>query len=142
MATIVVYYSMNGHVKKAAEDYAAKNGFETLELKEPKPRTGTSGFVKSGFQATFKIGSKIVKPERDFSLYEKVIVCSPIWAGKLSAPVRTFLRKYGKSCKALEYVIMHADKEKTFSEVFDDMDAVAGKKRVAAKSLVQGESMQ
>lgn len=138
---LVVYYSLKGHVKKAAEDYAAKNGCELAEIVSLAKYGEKSVYFIGGMQATFKLCPKI-RFKADLSKYDKVIVCSPVWASTIAAPVRTFLKKYGKNIKKVGYILMHADKEQTYEKVMDEMDAILGKKRVEDHSLVMGETVR
>lgn len=81
MKTVVIYYSFRGHTKAEAEKIASGISAEIIEIKEAKKR-GMFSALLSGCPAALKQkGSKIVLPEADLSVYEKVIVCAPVWAG-------------------------------------------------------------
>ncbi|MDF2612414.1 MAG: hypothetical protein K0S71_200 [Clostridia bacterium] len=138
---LVVYYSRKGHVKKAAVNYAAKKGYEIMEIKDLVNHSGILGFIKAGYAASRKKCTPIQKINANIGSYDRVIVFSPIWAGSMASPIRTFLRDYGSKAKELEYVIMRADKKNDYKSTFAEMDAVANKKHVAAASLVQGETL-
>lgn len=136
---LVVYYSRKGHIKKAAEAYAAKNGCKILEIKGLKSYSGAIGFIKAGAEATQKKCPPIEKITADLSSYSKVTVFTPVWAGTMASPVRTFLKEYGNQIKNIGYVIMRADRKNDFKNVFAEMDDAANSKHIWAVSLVQGE---
>jgi multimeric flavodoxin WrbA len=138
---IVVYYSRAGHVAAAAKNYARQNGADILEIRDLVSRKGVFGFVRAGMQAVRKQTTPIAPITVDLAQYDRVVVCSPVWAGTMACPVRTFLTRYGSSLREVEYLIMRAAKTDDYACVFDEMDAVCGKKRVKAVSLIQGETL-
>ncbi len=50
----------------------------------------------------------------DFGAYDLVVVCTPVWAGKMSSPARSFLKKYGSSIRAVAYLITRGDRNKQY----------------------------
>jgi len=91
MNTVVVYYSRSGSTKNAAGIIAGKLGCERIEIINSDPRKGIFGFLKSGMEAASKKIVKIAPLEQDFSVYDRVIVCTPVWANNMSSPIRSFL---------------------------------------------------
>lgn len=96
MNTVVVYYSRSGSTKNAAGIIAGKLGCERIEIINSDPRKGIFGFLKSGMEAASKKIVKIAPLEEDFSLYDRVIVCTPVWANNMSSPIRSFLCSHHK----------------------------------------------
>ncbi len=137
--TLVVYYSKAGSVKKMAEDLAVKRDSDIYEIQDLVNRNGIFGFIKSGYHGLKKTCTPIGSVDIDLTRYKTVVVCGPIWAGNIASPVRTFLTKYADKIAQIEYVIMRGDKKNEYKEVFAELDNIAGKNNVGAKSLIDGE---
>lgn len=96
MKTLVVYYSFDGNTKAAAEKIAAELSAELLELKPIKeiPRKGIGKFLTGGMKATFGMGTKLqpidIRPQE----YDRIILGTPIWAGKAAPAINEFLKEY------------------------------------------------
>lgn len=94
MKTIIVYYSLEGSTKKIAERIANEIGADLLELKPVRDvKNNGMKFLDGGRQAVF--GSKPKLEEYSFSVsdYDRVIIGTPIWAGKYAPAINTFLHE-------------------------------------------------
>lgn len=135
---LVVYYSWTGNIKKLAQKIAEKRDADIYEIEDLVNRKGVFGFIKSGFHAVTKKCTPIAPVKVDVKQYKTVIVCSPVWGGKVSSPVRTFLSKYAKDIAEIEYVIMCKDPKNPYTEVFKELDEFTGKKHTNAKCFHEG----
>ncbi len=93
--TIVVYYSRKGSNKFLANKIATTLG---CEIEEIKPRLN----VFLLFLMNVHAGIKPLK--HNINEYNKVILCGPIWMGKLIPPLRSFIEKYSKNISKLIFV--------------------------------------
>lgn len=95
MKTLIVYYSLEGNTKWAAEKLAAKLGADTLRLapKAAYPDKGFKKFLFGGKSAVMKETPELEPYEVDMTKYEQVILATPVWAGTLAPPLRTFIRR-------------------------------------------------
>lgn len=89
--TIVVYYSRKGNTKKVAEKLASQLKSDIVEITEAKSRNGLFGFIRSGREAMMKRTPPIILPETKWEEYDTFYIGTPIWAGNMASPVRTFL---------------------------------------------------
>lgn len=96
MKTLVVYYSFDGNTKKAAEKIAADLSAELLELVPVKeiPKKGMGKFLIGGMKATFGMGTKLQPIDIHPQEYDRIILGTPIWAGKAAPAINEFLKKY------------------------------------------------
>ncbi len=118
MNSFVVFYSKSGNTKKIAKIVSEKLGSDLEEIKDLKNRKGFFGFMISGFEAVTEKPSKIAQIEKNPENYDLVIVCTPVWAGSLSSPVRTYLQNYGKSIKKIAFIACCGLKpNKTFNQM-------------------------
>ena len=103
MNTLVVYYSLDGNTKAAAERIAKELGCKTMGIEPEKPITN-KGFMKilvGGKQSAFNEKPAIKPLGADLAEYDMIVLGTPVWAGKAAAPVWTF----ANSCDACEKVI-------------------------------------
>jgi flavodoxin len=95
--TLVVYFSRAGHTRKVAEAVAHAAHADIEELRETHSRRGVFGWVRSDYEAAFKLSAHPLPLMRDLRKYQLVFLGSPTWHGALSSPVRGFLEQNGTS---------------------------------------------
>lgn len=88
MKIAVVYYTRFGHNTVIAEEVASVLGAELHRIETPKQHS----FPVMGGCSFLNIRMRIRPMELDFSEYDLVVLCAPIWAWKPAPPARTFLR--------------------------------------------------
>lgn len=81
MKTLVIYYSFTGKARKAAEGLAKKENAELIEVKEKNPRSKFNAYVFGSLAAIRQKSAEISRLDCDLSLFEKIIIVMPIWAG-------------------------------------------------------------
>ena len=92
---VVIYYS-----KKGSNKYLAGKISKSLscEIEEIKPRLN----IFLLFLLNIHLGVKPLKHKIED--YDKVILCGPIWMGKLIPPLRSFIKKYNNELNKLIFV--------------------------------------
>ncbi len=134
MKTLVVYYSLKGHTKKAAELIAAPLSAELEEIREIRSRKGLWGFLRSGREAATGFAAPVLPAEHRAEEYDLVVVATPVWAGRPSSPVNGFLAQHGKNIARLGVVLTHADKKNEYDAAAERIGAACGKKPLAVLS--------
>ena len=76
-----------------AESIAKRLKADLEEIHDRKKRSGLVGYIKSGRESLKKGIAEIDEPDKDPSEYDLVIVGTPVWAGRMSSPVRGYLTK-------------------------------------------------
>ena len=99
MKSLVVYYSRSGNSKFVAQKIAEKIGAETEEVIDKKNRRGWIGFLTAGFDATRGKETQIEETRFLPNNYDLIVVGTPIWNGRPSPAIRTYLRKNDLSRK-------------------------------------------
>jgi flavodoxin len=99
MRSLVVYYSRTGSTKFVAEMVAKELGAETEELVDQKSRRGILGFLRSGYESTRGVETKLKETTRDPSQFDLVVLGTPVWNGRPSSPIRTYLKSHDLSGK-------------------------------------------
>ncbi len=88
---LVVYYSRSGTTQGIAKVLSAKLNCSIEEIVEPKGRAGFLGYWRSIIEARRKQPANILPAKNDPSLFDLVIIGSPVWAWSVSSPVRAYL---------------------------------------------------
>ncbi len=137
MKTLIAFYSNTGrtqaHMIKLMERLS---GERLITIRAVKTHAGPVGFLRSGYEAMRKKTALIETPGTpvDMSDYDLVVLGTPVWAGQMSSPIRTFLQQYGAGIRRCAYVITHSGPEE-YTSVFDELDKLTGVKRSATLSL-------
>lgn len=96
---LVIYYSKSGNNKYLAEKLSKDL---SCDLEAIVPRSNIIVFqVLSTFT---RLSPGIKKLSKDLREYNRVIIVSPTWIGKVIYPVYSFLKKYLKDIKELHYL--------------------------------------
>ena len=131
---IVVYFSRMGYVKKLACEQAERTGGKLFEITSPERTEGTLGFWWCGRFGMHRWDMPINAIDFDFSKYDKVIICTPVWVFSLAAPMRTFCHS-ARSVKNAEYVICHYSPA-FYNNVAREMDKLLGIKAEKVTSVI------
>ncbi|MBS1118946.1 MAG: flavodoxin [Deltaproteobacteria bacterium] len=91
---LVVYYTRTGATRRLAGSIAAELGADVDEIVDVADRSGVLGYLRSGFQATFRRPAPIGPAVRDPASYDLVIIGTPIWNMSVSSPVRSYLDRH------------------------------------------------
>ena len=119
---LCVYYSRTGNTRRAMEDIALALGAELAEIQDSTDRSGWGGWLRCGVDAMrrtlppVKCGAKF--PLTDYRL---VIVGSPVWAGRCSSVVRSFLKQHGGELRNAAFLLTRGSENKS-EKVFQQMD--------------------
>lgn len=97
MKRAVVFFSLSGNTKEAAEFISKETGADLfqIELVKPMPDSMPKQMMRGGMQSTFGMKPDIKGVPENISDYDEIILGTPIWAGKAASPVNTFISKYG-----------------------------------------------
>ena len=91
MKALVVFYSKTGITKEIAVHISEELDCDIEEIFDVKSRKGILGYIKSSIESAFRKTPKIKETKVDPSDYDLVIIGTPVWAGNMASPVRTYL---------------------------------------------------
>ncbi len=136
---LCIYYSRTGNTRAAMTEIAAALDAEVVELRDGANRSGLRGWLRCGMDAMRRTSLPVEPPKtkRPLGDYRLVVVGSPVWAGRCSSVVRSFLKQYGKEISNAAYVLLRGSEDKN-EEVFDQMDLYTPCGHCAAASLRWG----
>jgi len=91
---LIVYYSRTGKNKKIARLIKGKIGGDIEEIVDLRNRKGFIGWLRSGMDASLNRKTKINDTINNPSNYDSIILGTPVWAGKITPAIRTYLLEY------------------------------------------------
>jgi flavodoxin len=90
MKSLVVFYSRTDYNRRVAKEIADSLKADMSEVLPQKNYKGFFGFLRGGYQAAKKKEVMISSPKKAED-YELVVLVSPLWAGALTPPVRSYI---------------------------------------------------
>jgi len=137
MKVLIVYFSRTGNTRRVSRDLQALLDCDIEGLEESRGRGGPLGWLRSGYEAIREKEPEIEEVEAKLGDYDLLIVGTPIWAGSLASPVRSFLKDYADSLPDMAaFTTMKGDE---YKPVIEDMEAVTGKNFVAKMGVMEEE---
>ena len=145
--TLIVYYSLTGNTKAGCELLQKELQADILEIKDLVNRSGRWGFARSAFGSLFGFHTKIEPEQPDISPYKNIIIASPIWTGKLSMAIRTFIDKNrfdGK--RVVLFTTTNAAEKEKYKEKNKDLvrekgGEVVGYFQILAREIIDGKKI-
>ena len=119
MKILVTFYSRSGKTKKVAEAISKILKCDKEEIFDTKNRKGIPGFLSSGSDANLRRLTAIKEIKNNPSLYDLVIIGTPIWSSNISTPIRTYLSLHKDDFKKVAFFCtrLGSDTEKAFSDM-------------------------
>jgi flavodoxin len=139
MKPLVVFYSRSGVTRKVAESLSQKLGCDVEEVVDTKNRGGLWGYITSGYGANRKRLTVIRDTKYDPSQYDLVIIGTPVWAGLMSVPIRTYITKNMDKLKRVAFFCTLGSKDAP--RIFPDMEELCGKRPVGTAMFRKGDVM-
>jgi hypothetical protein len=135
MTQVYVYFSRTQMAEAAILKVKQAMGDDTrlIHVQSASSYSGALGFLKAIFH---QMGTKQPKLKPmdavDLSQYDRVVIATPMWAGKVPAPLRTFFA-LNKGIHHTAYIVTLSDAQgKGTDKLFDELDALTGVHRDAA----------
>jgi len=94
MNTLVVYFSRTGHSRRIASDIATALGADVEEIRDTAARSGIRGYLRSAREAWRGTPAEIHARARNPRDYPLVVLGTPVWAGRMSSPVRAYIEAH------------------------------------------------
>lgn len=134
---LVVYYSRTGNTRKVAELISEHLDCDIEEIWDKKDRSGAWGYMQSGYDATFKRLADIGEIKNDPANYDLVIIGTPVWAGTMSSPIRTYITRNNAKFNDIAFFCTMGGSGDM--RTFRAMEELAGKHPKATLSITERE---
>lgn len=113
----IVYFSLDGNTEYVANVIRQKTGFDIIKIK-PKKEFKYKGFLKvfiGGKMALFGEKPEIEEMPNGLKEYNTIILGTPVWAGRPTPYVNSFVSKYDLEGKKIAlFACFAGDENKTF----------------------------
>lgn len=132
MKTIVLYFSSTGNNRFLAKKLAQDLNADTEEI---RPVINVAPLLIAGLS----FGNK--KLQNNLENYSKIIVCSPVYMGKLAVPVKQLLKKINLQNKKVVFITCCGTNEKNKNEkfgyenVFQEIKAISHHQNIHCEAL-------
>lgn len=102
---LVVCYSRTGTTAEFAGRLAGEldADYERLQEYVPHRRSGIVGFLRSIFDVVYRRPAHLHPTTHQCADYDLIVVGTPVWAARASAPVATWLSQYGAELRAVAF---------------------------------------
>jgi flavodoxin len=138
MNLLTVFYSRTGTTRKVAESISKVLSCDIEEVVDTKNRAGPLQYLASVREARQKKLTVIPSLKKDPSLYDIVLIGTPVWAGTMSTPIRTYISQNREHFKAAAFFCTSygGGMDKTL----EDMKELCGKPTVACLAIKAKET--
>lgn len=119
MKTLVVYYSQSGNAQWMAERISSALSADMLRLmpKKAYPEKGFGKYFFGGGSAVIKEAPELEPYRVETGQYDQIVFVTPVWAGTVTPPLRTFIQTEDLSGKRFAFAAcsLGGSAEKTFA---------------------------
>ena len=138
---LCVYYTRSGKTRQTMEQIAGALDAELVEINDDRPRGGKKGYIRCAMDAVRKSSRKLLpfQTEKKLEEYDLVILGTPVWAGRCSSVMRSFLKYHGVKIRRAALVITRST-EVRHEEVYLQMDHYLTEKHCYSVSLRPGDA--
>jgi NAD(P)H-dependent FMN reductase len=133
---LVAYYSRTGNTKRLARAIAAALDADVEEIHDPTDRSGALGFLRSGIEAYAGVLAGVDHPRRDPADYDVLVVGTPVWAGSVSSPARTYL--WHERARLPQVAFLATLGARGHERAFEQMKGLAGRAPLATLAVRDG----
>lgn len=131
MKPLIVYYSHSGNNEKLAIELRDRIGCDMYEIKEKKKRKDLA--ILMDFMV--KRNSRLVPLDFDVSDYGPIILLAPVWAGKVAAPMRTFIQMEKDKLTDYSFITLCSGAAGQREKIAAELSALTPQKPIAVAEL-------
>jgi len=88
---LIVYFSLGGNTERVATNLAARLDADVEKIREQTGRRGLFGYLRAAFDSLRERPALLGDIGKRAADYDLTIVGTPVWAGKITPAVRTYL---------------------------------------------------
>lgn len=138
--TLVVWYSRSGYTASLVQELVAMAGWESLEVKDRRPRDGVWGQLRCVLDVMLRRRPAILVEDRPLGGYETIVVAAPVWMRSLAAPMRSFICRHRGQFNAVAHVCTYGGSGA--EQAAQQAAALAGAPLVASLAVTSQELEQ
>jgi flavodoxin len=135
---LVVFYSRTGRTRQLAQAIAQACHGELDEVRDSIDRAGLRGFLRAGYEAWRRRPAAIQPPKRDPRDYDLVMLGTPVWAGHVASPMRSYIAAVRDQLPSIA-LFCTAGGRADGPRVLREMADLCGRRAVASISLAAAD---
>ncbi|MBQ8131922.1 MAG: NAD(P)H-dependent oxidoreductase [Bacilli bacterium] len=134
MKRVIIFYSYTNNTRSIVQKIKEKYGYDSFEIKPTEEYSDDYNLVVSSEEKLVPMDYQpdIQEMDVDFSNYDEVILCTPVWWYSVASPVNTFLHNYDLKGKT---IIPVATNGGWLGRTFENIEKVTGCKLEKPLSL-------
>ena len=121
---LVVYYSRTGSTRMLAGELVAALKADVDRLDDSRDRCGVFGYLRCAHEALNKRTVQILPPAYDPSNYDVVVLGTPVWAGNISSPLRSYVAAHKAQFRRVAFFCTQGGSGA--EKVFRDLEELSG----------------
>jgi flavodoxin len=126
--TLILYYSITGKNKKLAEKIHKKIDGKIAVVEDKfNDKSGFQLYFIGSLQAILSLKTEI-KSFEGIQAFEKIVVVSPVWGGKLPPAIQTLLSNYKLMIKELVFASVSKAGRENRSKILSQIEKIYCKK--------------
>jgi flavodoxin len=102
---LVAYYSRTGHVRTVARMVAVGCNADLEEIRDVRNRRGLLAWFRSVREARWQALPEIGAPGHDPAEYDLIVLGTPVWAGAMASPMRTYISRQGLKFREIALLV-------------------------------------
>ena len=114
MKQIVVVYSHSGAAYAYAEAFAKEHNADLHRIEAKFEPRGFLAYMIRGYQSTFRKPVKLKEDHVNLKHYEHMTLFAPIHAGKVCAPIRSYLFTHRTFLPKVDIIVTHSAKDNDY----------------------------
>jgi hypothetical protein len=122
---LIVFYSRSGYTRRGAQALAQESHADIEEIRPLRDYPGPRGIARAIFDTLLRRQPALEPLRHCPADYQTVLIGTPVWAGRIAPPVRSFVATYAAGCRRLAAFCTMGGKDG--GTVLDALSALAGK---------------
>lgn len=119
MKALVVCYSRTGRTRLLAQKIGSALHATVEELVAATDHRGVGGYLRAALEGRFQQPAALMAPQHDPDGFDLVVIGTPVWAGCVSSPVRSYLQQHAAALRRVAFfcTMMQRGCETTFRQM-------------------------
>jgi flavodoxin len=134
---LVVYYSRTGNTRTIAGELVSALKADVDQIDDRRDRCGIFGYLRCAREALQKRTVELVPPAYDPAPYDVVVLGTPVWAGNVSSPVRSYIAAHRAELGQVAFFCTQGGSGA--AKVFRDMEELCGRSPLATLTVDERE---
>jgi flavodoxin len=130
---LVVYYSRTGNTRALAGELVAALEADVDQLDDSRDRTGVFGYLRCAREALKRRTVELLPAAYDPSNYDVVVLGTPVWAGNISSPLRSYVAAHERQLRRVAFFCTQGGSGA--EKVFRDLAELCGQSPVATLAV-------